>query len=63
MVRNILAVILGWIAGSVVNIALIMVNMMMMPAGTNFTTPEAVSAALANMQAINFVIVFLAHAQ
>lgn len=34
----------------------------MMPAGTDFTTPEGVNAAMDNLQPINFAIVFAAHA-
>ncbi len=62
MIRNILAVIAGIVIGSIVNFALIMVNMAMMPAGTDFSTPEGVNAAMANLQPINFVIIFAAHA-
>lgn len=63
MVRNILGFIIGYIVGSVVNLALIMVNMTaLMPAGTDFTTPEGVNAAMGNLQPLNFAVVFLAHA-
>ena len=62
MVRNIVGFIVGYVAGSIVNFALIMVNMAVMPAGIDFTTPEGVNAAMGQMGMINYVIVFLAHA-
>jgi hypothetical protein len=62
MVRNILAVIAGWFVGSIVNFALIMANMAIMPPGTDFSTPEGVNAAMANLQPLNFALVFIAHA-
>ena len=62
MVRNVIGFIVGYLAGSVVNFALIMFNTVLMPAGTTFTTPEGVNAAMGQLGAINFAIVFLAHA-
>lgn len=62
MIRNIIAVIAGIVIGIIVNFALIMANMAMMPAGTDFSTPEGVNAAMADLQPINFLIVFAAHA-
>lgn len=63
MVRNIIGVIVGIVVGNIVNFALIMVNMAaFMPAGTDFSTPDGVNAAMANLQPLNFAMVFLAHA-
>ena len=62
MVRNILAVIVGWVAGSIVNFGLIMANMAMMPAGTDFSTPEGVNSAMGSLGPLNYALVFLAHA-
>lgn len=63
MVRNIIGVIVGLVAGNLVNFALIMVNMAAwMPPGTDFSTPDGVNAAMANLQPVNFAMVFLAHA-
>ncbi len=63
MLRNIVGFFVGYVVGNVVNFALIMVNMAaLMPAGTDFTTPEGVNAAMANLQPLNFAVVFLAHA-
>jgi hypothetical protein len=62
MVRNIIGFIVGYIVGTIVNFALIMANVALMPGGTDFTTPEGVNAAMANLQAINFAMVVLAHA-
>jgi hypothetical protein len=62
MVRNILAIVIGWIGGSAINFGLIMANMALLPAGTDFSTPEGIAAAIPNFQPINFAIVFFAHA-
>ena len=62
MVRNIVGLIVGYVAGSIVNFALIMLGLAMMPAGTDFSTPEGVNAAMGQMGVINYVVVFLAHA-
>jgi hypothetical protein len=62
MLRNIIGFVVGYVAGSVINLALIMANVLLMPAGTDFSTPEGVNAALANLQPVNYAVVFLAHA-
>lgn len=62
MLRNIIGFIVGYVVGSVVNFGLIMANMAIMPAGTDFSTPDAVNAAMSNLQPVNFALVFLAHA-
>ena len=61
MVRNIIGFIAGYLIGSVVNFALIMVNMALMPAGVDFSNPDGVNAAMAQMGTINYLVVFLAH--
>jgi hypothetical protein len=62
MLRNIIGLIVGYLAGSAVNFGLIMVNMALMPAGTDFSTPEGVNAAMAHLGPINYAVVFFAHA-
>ena len=62
MVRNILGFIAGYIVGSLVNFGLIMAGIALMPAGTDFSTPDGVNAAIAQMGPINYAVVFLAHA-
>ena len=62
MVRNIIGFIAGYIVGSLVNFGLIMAGMALMPAGTDFSTPDGVNAAIAQMGPINYAVVFLAHA-
>ena len=62
MIRNIIGLIVGYVVGSVVNFGLIMANMAIMPAGTDFSTTEAVNAAMGSLQPVNFALVFLAHA-
>jgi hypothetical protein len=62
MVRNIIGFIVGYVAGSLVNFALIMANMALMPAGTDFSTPAGINAIMAQMGPINYLVVFLAHA-
>lgn len=62
MVRNIIGFIVGWLVGSAVNFGLIMASMAIAPAGADFSTPEGVNAAMAQLGAINFATVFLAHA-
>ena len=61
MVRNIIGFIVGYVAGTAVNFALIMANMALMPAGTDFSTPEGVNAVMAQMGPVNYLVVFLAH--
>jgi hypothetical protein len=63
-VRNILAVIAGFVAGNAVNMALIMSNGMLipLPPGVDFTTPEGVNAAMPLLEPQHFITPFLAHA-
>ena len=62
MVRNIIGFIVGLIVGNVVNFALIMANIALMPSGSDLSTPEGVNAAMENLQPLNYAVVFLAHA-
>ena len=64
VVRNILAVVLGFVAGSVVNMALILVSASVIapPAGADLTTAEGLKAALPLFEPKHFIFPFLAHA-
>lgn len=64
VLRNILAVLAGAVAGSVVNMALIMVSGTVIPppAGTDVTTTEGLRAALPLFEPRHFLFPFLAHA-
>jgi len=63
-VRNILAVLLGVVAGSLLNMSLVMLGPVLVPPppGTNLTTAEGLKAAMPLMQPIHFLFPFLAHA-
>lgn len=63
-VRIALAVILGFIAGSAVNMALIMVSgkVIAPPAGADVTTTEGLKATMHLFQPRHFIFPFLAHA-
>ena len=62
--RNILAVVLGAVIGSVVNIGLITIGPMIIPvpAGADMSTVEGIAASLDLLQPQHFVFPFLAHA-
>lgn len=64
MVRNILAVIAGIIAGSVVNGLLVSVSGLVIPppAGADMTTIDGINAAISSMGPANFIFPFVAHA-
>jgi len=64
MVRNIIAVIVGIIAGSVVNGLLISVSGMIIPppSGADMTTVEGINAAMSSLGPANFIFPFVAHA-
>ena len=64
IVRNILAVIGGWIVGSLANFALIIVGGMLipMPAGVNPYDMESIKASAHLFEAKHFVFPFVAHA-
>jgi hypothetical protein len=64
IIRNILAFILGLIAGSFVNMGIIMIsgNIIPPPDGADLTTEEGLKAAMKMMEAKHFIMPFLAHA-
>lgn len=64
ILRNILAVIAGIIAGSIANIALVMVgsSLVSLPAGFNPSNLESVKASIHLFEAKHFIFPFLAHA-
>ena len=64
MVRNILAVIAGIIAGSVVNGSIVWISGFVVPptAGADMTTVEGINAAMSSMGPANFIFPFVAHA-
>lgn len=64
LLRNILAVIAGVVAGSIVNGALISVSTTLIPApaGVDVNTAEGLSAGIHLFQPRHFVMPFLAHA-
>ena len=64
MTRNILAVFVGLVVGMVVNMALIMLNMMVlfpMPAGMDMQNPEQMNGYIAALPAAAFFVVLAAH--
>lgn len=64
IVRNVLAVIVGFVVGSVVNLGLITVGMSVIPVpdGLDMSNMEGVRAAMKTLPAQNFVFPFVAHA-
>jgi hypothetical protein len=63
IVKNILAVIAGWIVGSAVNMGLIKVGHKAIPIeGIDPTDMEALAAVMPTLGAENFIFPFLAHA-
>jgi hypothetical protein len=64
IIRNILAVILGVIVGSVVNMGIIMVSGSIIPPphGADFTTTEGLKASMHLFEPKHFIFPFLAHA-
>jgi len=62
--RNILAVILGWFLGSVVNMGIIMVSGSIIPPpeGADVTTMEGLIEAMHLFEPKHFIMPFLAHA-
>ncbi|MEB8330526.1 hypothetical protein OO009_14280 [Flavobacteriaceae bacterium KMM 6897] len=63
-IRNVLAVLLGLVIGSVVNMGLIMTggDVIPPPEGADVTTMEGLRASMYLFEAKNFVFPFLAHA-
>lgn len=64
IVRNILAVIVGAVAGGVINIAIVMIGPMIIapPSGVDTTTVEGLKAGMQLMGPHHFISPFLAHA-
>ncbi|HLL05040.1 MAG TPA: hypothetical protein VK539_30925 [Myxococcaceae bacterium] len=64
IIRNIFAVILGFVAGSVVNMALVMIGPRIIPppAGVDMSKAESIAAAAHLFEPKHFVFPFLAHA-
>ena len=64
MLRNVLAVILGLVVGSLVNMALITLGPSLIPppAGVDVTNAESLSKGMHLFQPRHFVVPFLAHA-
>jgi len=63
ILRNILAVIAGWIVGSVINMVLIQVGHMMYPLeGVDPSDMEALAEVMPTLEAQYFIFPFLAHA-
>jgi hypothetical protein len=64
IIRNVLAVIVGIIAGSTLNMAIIMVSGSIVPPplGADITTMEGLTASMHLFTPINFLMPFLAHA-
>lgn len=62
--RNVFAVIAGFLAGSAVNMALIMSNgvLVPLPPGVDMNTAEGIAAAMPLLQPQHFLTPFLAHA-
>ncbi|MBE7439290.1 MAG: hypothetical protein HS115_12600 [Spirochaetales bacterium] len=64
VVRNVLAIIVGFILGSAVNMGIIMIggSVIPPPEGSDLATMEGLTAAMEKMTPIHFVMPFLAHA-
>lgn len=64
VVRNVLAVILGLVIGSSVNMAIVIAGPTLIPppAGVDMNTPEGLAKAMPLLEARHFIAPFLAHA-
>ena len=64
ILRNILAIIIGIVVGSIVNMGIIIYGPIAIPypEGTNFSTPEGLDAAMASFEFKHFLVPFFAHA-
>jgi len=64
VIRVILAVVLGLLAGSLINMGLITVSGSIIPppAGVDMTTAEGIGAGMSQLQPEHFLFPFLAHA-
>jgi hypothetical protein len=64
IVRNILAVVVGFVVGSAVNMGLIEVgpSVIPLPEGADFSTAERFAESMKLLKPVNFITPFLAHA-
>lgn len=64
ILRNVLAVIAGLVAGGIVNMILITISPMIVPppAGLDLNNPESISRAIHLFEPRHFIMPFLAHA-
>jgi hypothetical protein len=64
VIRNILAVIIGWVVGGMVNMSFIMMSGRVIPppAGADVTTTEGLKASMHLFEPKHFLFPFLAHA-
>lgn len=62
--RNVLALVIGFVVGSLVNMGLVTLgpHVFPPPADANMTTPEGITAAMPLLEPRHFVFPFLAHA-
>src|SRR6476661_10837060 len=62
--RNILAAVVGFVIGSVVNLGLVTIGMSVvpLPEGTDVSTMEAVRESMKSLGPVNFIFPLLAHA-
>ena len=64
MLRNILAVVVGTVAGMALNMAVIQLNFQVlfpMPAGTDMNDPDQFNAFIASLPVAAFLVVMVAH--
>lgn len=61
--RNVLAVVLGLVAGSAVNMGVILLGPLVVPSpvGADLTTPEGIKAAIPRLTTAHFLVPLLAH--
>lgn len=63
IIRNILAIIAGWLAGSIVNMGLVKIGQSVFPLeGVDFNNMDALAAAMPSFEAKHFIFPFVAHA-
>lgn len=64
ILKNILAVVLGIVIGSIVNMSLILISSSIIPPpeGADITTTEGLKASIHLFKPVNFIFPFLAHA-
>ncbi len=64
LIRNILAILLGIVLGSVLNMAIVTFgpSLIPLPAGVDMSTPEGMAAGVALFEPRHFIAPFLAHA-